>query len=160
MSHWRSNPSHLEIVNPVVAGSVHARQVRRRDTIHTQSLAVLIHGDAALAGQGVNMELFNMSQGPRLQDWRQPAYRGEQSGRFHHLESARRTLHLVLHRSGQDGQRTGVPCEWRRPGSRYPDGAARLRVPQNIPSRRGNRSGVLSPPTVTTKRTNRPPHSR
>ena len=56
------NPSHLEIVNPVVAGSVHARQTRRRDTTHTQSMAVLIHGDAALAGQGVNMELFNMSQ--------------------------------------------------------------------------------------------------
>ena len=56
------NPSHLEIVNPVVTGSVHARQMRRRDTMHEQSMAVLIHGDAALAGQGVNMELFNMSQ--------------------------------------------------------------------------------------------------
>jgi 2-oxoglutarate dehydrogenase E1 component len=56
------NPSHLEIVNPVVSGSVHARQTRRRDTMHTQSMAVLIHGDAAFAGQGVNMELFNMSQ--------------------------------------------------------------------------------------------------
>ena len=56
------NPSHLEIVNPVVTGSVHARQTRRRDTLHTQSLAVLIHGDAAFAGQGVNMELLNMSQ--------------------------------------------------------------------------------------------------
>jgi 2-oxoglutarate dehydrogenase E1 component len=56
------NPSHLEIVNPVVTGSVHARQTRRRDTLHTQSMAVLIHGDAAFAGQGVNMELLNMSQ--------------------------------------------------------------------------------------------------
>jgi 2-oxoglutarate dehydrogenase E1 component len=56
------NPSHLEIVNPVVAGSVHARMTRRRDTERKQSLAVLVHGDAALAGQGVNMELFNMSQ--------------------------------------------------------------------------------------------------
>ena len=56
------NPSHLEIVNAVVAGSVHARQTRRRDSGHTQSMAVLIHGDAAFAGQGVNMELMNMSQ--------------------------------------------------------------------------------------------------
>jgi len=56
------NPSHLEIVNPVVAGSVHARQVRRRDGAREQSMAVLVHGDAALAGQGVNMELFQMSQ--------------------------------------------------------------------------------------------------
>ncbi|MEO9078931.1 MAG: thiamine pyrophosphate-dependent enzyme, partial [Rhodanobacter sp.] len=56
------NPSHLEIVNPVVCGSVKARQIRRHDTMHTQSMAVLIHGDAAFAGQGVNMELMNMSQ--------------------------------------------------------------------------------------------------
>src|SRR6185312_8984887 len=56
------NPSHLEIVNAVVAGSVHARQVRRRDSGHKQSMAVFIHGDAAFAGQGVNMELLNMSQ--------------------------------------------------------------------------------------------------
>ncbi len=56
------NPSHLEIVNPVVAGSVRARQTHRSDTQHQQVLPVLIHGDAAFAGQGVNMELFNMSQ--------------------------------------------------------------------------------------------------
>jgi len=56
------NPSHLEIVNPVVAGSVRARQTRRKDATHEQVLPVLIHGDAALAGQGVNMELLNMSQ--------------------------------------------------------------------------------------------------
>jgi len=56
------NPSHLEIVNPVVAGSVHARQSRRRDAERRQSLAVLVHGDAAFAGQGVGMELLNMSQ--------------------------------------------------------------------------------------------------
>ena len=56
------NPSHLEIVNPVVAGSVRARQTHRMDADLEQVLPVLIHGDAALAGQGVNMELFNMSQ--------------------------------------------------------------------------------------------------
>ena len=56
------NPSHLEIVNPVVSGSVRARQVRRGDADRTRSMAVLVHGDSALAGQGVNMELFNMSQ--------------------------------------------------------------------------------------------------
>src|SRR6185437_11497497 len=56
------NPSHLEIVNPVVAGSVRARQIRVHDGAHGCALPILIHGDAALAGQGVNMELFNMSQ--------------------------------------------------------------------------------------------------
>ena len=56
------NPSHLVIVNPVVAGSVRARQTHRKDSELEQVLPVLIHGDAAFAGQGVNMELFNMSQ--------------------------------------------------------------------------------------------------
>ena len=56
------NPSHLEIVNPVVTGSVRARQTHRRDERHEQVVPVLIHGDAAFAGQGVNMELLNMSQ--------------------------------------------------------------------------------------------------
>jgi len=56
------NPSHLEIVNPVVAGSARARQNRLADWAHEQVLPVLVHGDAALAGQGVGMELFNMSQ--------------------------------------------------------------------------------------------------
>ena len=56
------NPSHLEIVDPVVAGSVRARQLRRQDSGRKQVLPILIHGDAAFAGQGVVMELFQMSQ--------------------------------------------------------------------------------------------------
>ncbi|OIR02552.1 2-oxoglutarate dehydrogenase E1 component [mine drainage metagenome] len=56
------NPSHLEIVNPVVEGSVYARQRRRGDRTGSQVLPVLIHGDAAVAGQGVNQEILNFSQ--------------------------------------------------------------------------------------------------
>lgn len=56
------NPSHLEIIGPVIAGSVRARQQRRADRTGEKVLAVVIHGDAAFAGQGVNMESFNMSQ--------------------------------------------------------------------------------------------------
>ena len=56
------NPSHLEIVNPVVEGSVRARQHRRRDKEGKQVLPILIHGDAAFAGQGVVMETLNLSQ--------------------------------------------------------------------------------------------------
>ncbi|MFC3193934.1 2-oxoglutarate dehydrogenase E1 component [Marinicella sediminis] len=55
------NPSHLEIINPVVLGSVRARQVRRKDSNKNVVVPVLIHGDAAFEGQGVNMELFNMA---------------------------------------------------------------------------------------------------
>ncbi len=56
------NPSHLEIVSPVVEGSVRARQRRRHDVNRTAVMPILIHGDAAMAGQGVVMETFNFSQ--------------------------------------------------------------------------------------------------
>jgi 2-oxoglutarate dehydrogenase E1 component len=56
------NPSHLEIVNPVVEGSVRARQHRRNDPSGDQVLPVLIHGDAAIAGQGVVQECLNMAE--------------------------------------------------------------------------------------------------
>ncbi|PLW83427.1 2-oxoglutarate dehydrogenase E1 component [Kineobactrum sediminis] len=56
------NPSHLEIVSPVVEGSVRARQDRRRDPVGNTVVPIVIHGDAAFAGQGVVMETFQMSQ--------------------------------------------------------------------------------------------------
>ena len=56
------NPSHLEIVSPVLEGSVRARQVRRNDTTGEVVLPIVIHGDAAFAGQGVVQETFQMSQ--------------------------------------------------------------------------------------------------
>ena len=56
------NPSHLEIVSPVVEGSVRARQERRQDDIGELVVPIVLHGDAAFAGQGVVMETFQMSQ--------------------------------------------------------------------------------------------------
>jgi 2-oxoglutarate dehydrogenase E1 component len=56
------NPSHLEVVNPVVEGSVRARQQRRNDSQGDHVAPLLIHGDAAFAGQGVVMETLQMSQ--------------------------------------------------------------------------------------------------
>ncbi len=56
------NPSHLEIVNPVVEGSVRARQDRRGDSVGAQVLPVLVHGDAAFGGQGVVQETLAMAQ--------------------------------------------------------------------------------------------------
>ena len=56
------NPSHLEIVNPVVEGSVRARMDRRDDPTGAQVLPVLVHGDAAFGGQGVNQETLALAQ--------------------------------------------------------------------------------------------------
>jgi 2-oxoglutarate dehydrogenase E1 component len=56
------NPSHLEVVNPVVEGSARARQERRGDALGDKVLPVQIHGDAAFAGQGVIMETLQLSQ--------------------------------------------------------------------------------------------------
>ena len=61
------NPSHLEIVSPVLQGSVRARQARRSeeygyDIDNSTVMPIVVHGDAALAGQGVNQETFQMSQ--------------------------------------------------------------------------------------------------
>ena len=56
------NPSHLEAVDPVVAGSVRARQDRRGDAQGLSVLPVLIHGDASLSGQGICMEVLQLSQ--------------------------------------------------------------------------------------------------
>jgi 2-oxoglutarate dehydrogenase E1 component len=56
------NPSHLEIVDPVVEGSVRARQERRSDAQGDKVVPVLMHGDAAFAGQGVVMETLQLSQ--------------------------------------------------------------------------------------------------
>ena len=56
------NPSHLEIVNPVVEGSARARMDRRGDKDGSQVLPILVHGDAAFAAQGVVMETLNLAQ--------------------------------------------------------------------------------------------------
>ncbi|MDR1647405.1 MAG: 2-oxoglutarate dehydrogenase E1 component [Zoogloeaceae bacterium] len=56
------NPSHLEIINPVVEGSVYARQLRYGADGKKKIAPVLIHGDSAVAGQGVNQETLNFAQ--------------------------------------------------------------------------------------------------
>jgi len=59
-----ANPSHLEAVDPVVEGMARAKQDRLGDTGHDHVLSVLIHGDAAFAGQGVVAETLNLSELP------------------------------------------------------------------------------------------------
>ncbi|HEY1722737.1 MAG TPA: 2-oxoglutarate dehydrogenase E1 component [Magnetospirillaceae bacterium] len=57
-----ANPSHLEVVDPVVLGKVRAKQSQLKNTDRTQAMALIIHGDAAFAGQGIVAECFAMSQ--------------------------------------------------------------------------------------------------
>lgn len=58
------NPSHLEAINPVLQGSVRAKQWRRGDDTRQQVIPVLLHGDASFSSQGIVQETFNMSQVP------------------------------------------------------------------------------------------------
>jgi 2-oxoglutarate dehydrogenase E1 component len=85
------NPSHLEVVNAVVEGSVRARQERRGDTDGSRVVPVLIHGDSAFAGQGVVMETMQLSQA-----------RGFYTGG---------TLHLII--NNQVGFTTSEPADTR-----------------------------------------------
>jgi 2-oxoglutarate dehydrogenase E1 component len=57
-----ANPSHLEVVNPVVVGRVRAKQAQRGDTNRKKVLGLLMHGDAAFAGQGIVAETFDFSE--------------------------------------------------------------------------------------------------
>jgi hypothetical protein len=85
------NPSHLEIVNPVVEGSVRARMDRRADPKGKQVLPVLVHGDAAFAGQGVVRKR-----------WRWPKTRGYTTGG---------TVHIII--NNQIGFTTSDPRDMR-----------------------------------------------
>ena len=57
-----ANPSHLEVVNPVVIGRVRAKQNQRNDKLRNKVLGLLIHGDAAFAGQGILAETFDFAE--------------------------------------------------------------------------------------------------
>ena len=58
------NPSHLEAVDPVVVGRVRAKQTRHGDVEHRRVIGVLVHGDAAFAGQGLVPETLQLSSLP------------------------------------------------------------------------------------------------
>ena len=75
-----ANPSHLEAVNPVVLGKVRAKQEQLNDKLRTEVLPILLHGDAAFAGQGVVAECFGLS-----------GLKGHKTGG---------TIHIIVHQIG------------------------------------------------------------
>jgi len=63
------NPSHLELVNPVIEGYARYHQDKNNESDRQKILPVLIHGDAAFSGQGIVMETLNMSQSRATERW-------------------------------------------------------------------------------------------
>ena len=140
-----ANPSHLEAVNPVVLGKVRAKQTQKRDAERARVMGLLLHGDAAFAGQGVVHEGLEMSE-----------LRGFRTGGTIHLivnnqigfttspayarsspypsDVARSVQAPIFHVNGDD------------PEAVVHVGAARGRVPPAVQEGRGGRPLVLSPP--------------
>ena len=121
-----ANPSHLEAVNPVVLGKVRAKQDQLNDTDRTKVLPILLHGDAAFAGQGVVAECFGLS-----------GLKGHRTGG---------TIHIVV--NNQIGFTTAPHFSRSSP---YPTDIALMveapifGIPPEIPQGRGDRHDLLSP---------------
>ncbi len=138
-----ANPSHLEIVNPVVLGKARAKQWQRHDIdARTSVLPLLIHGDAAFAGQGVVAECFAMSGIKGFRTGRHHPFRHQQPDRLHHRTDLLALLAL-LHRHRAHGAGADLPCEWRRSGSRGACRAHRHRIPPEIQEGRRARHDLL-----------------
>ena len=85
-----ANPSHLEIVDPVVLGKVRAKQDQRGDRIAPKVMPLLMHGDAAFAGQGVVAESSRPVGAARPPHRRHAALHRQQPDRLHHRVRASR----------------------------------------------------------------------
>ena len=121
-----ANPSHLEAVDGVLEGIVRAKQDRK--PIGTFStLPILVHGDAALAGQGVVVETHADVAAARLPHRRHDPRRRQQPGRLHH-RAGRRALVDLLDGCRQDHPGADLPRERRRPRGRRARRGARVRA--------------------------------
>ena len=139
------NPSHLEVVNPVVEGSVRARQERRGDATGDKVMAVLIHGDSAFAGQGVirrrcscrrrapSTPAAPCTSSSTTRSASRRTTRATRARRCTAATSAKMIEAPILHVNGDD------------PGGRGVRDAARARVPDEVPQGRGDRPRLLPP---------------
>ena len=139
-----ANPSHLEAVDPVAGGDRPGQQ-ENWDRAARMVLPVLLHGDAAFAGQGVVAETLNLSQLPRLPDrWHRP-HRDQQPGRIHHAavdarssfyatDVAKTVAAPIIHVNGDDPEAVSGLPGWPSPSA------------QAFNQRCRNRHGLLSAP--------------
>ena len=138
------NPSHLEAVDPVVLGKTRAQQIGYADPDGHTVLPVLLHGDAAFAGQGIVCRMLRLLRHPRLQHRRLHPFHHQQPDRLHHLPAVRPLLALSVGRR-QGGPGADPPRQWRRSRG----GDLRLqagdRVPPEVQARHRHRHVVLSP---------------
>ena len=140
-----ANPSHLEAVDPVLEGIARAKQDVLDQGAAYPVLPLLVHGDAAFAGQGVVAETLNLSQ-----------LRGYRTGGTIHLVVNNQVgfttspglvaVLALLHRRGPDGPGADLPRQRRRPRGVHPGRPARLRVPPGVQQGRRDRPGLLPPP--------------
>ena len=144
------NPSHLEAVDPVVVGRVRAKQIQRSGTVppteesRDEVLGILLHGDAAFAGQGLVAETLMMSE---LKGYRV-------GGTIHFIINNQIGFTTMpsfsrsgpyLHRRREDDPGADLPRQRRRPGSGGSRLAHRDRVPSEVQEGRGRRPVLLSP---------------
>ena len=140
-----ANPSHLEIVDPVVLGKVRAKQDQLNDQVDRETvMPLLLHGDAAFAGQGVIAECFGLSGLKGHKHRRLGAFHHQQPDRLHDLSALLALVALSLRRR-QDDRGADLPRERRRPGGRHLRGEGRGRVPAALPQA-GRHRHVLLPP--------------
>ena len=140
-----ANPSHLEAVDPVLEGIARAKQDLLDRGAEYPVLPLLVHGDAAFAGQGVVAETLNLSQLRGYRTGGTDPRRRQQPGRLHHLARLVALLAL-LHRRRADGPGADLPRQRRRPRGVHPGRAAGLRVPPGVQQGRRHRPGLLPPP--------------
>ena len=136
------NPSHLEAVDPVVLGKARAKQDQRGDTERGQVMAILMHGDAAFAGQGLVAESLDLSRSRRLPHRRHHPFHRQQPDRLHDPADLL-ALGAVLHGGRQDRAGADPARERRRSRGRGPRLAHRHRVPPALQARHRHRHVLL-----------------
>ena len=139
-----ANPSHLEIINPIVEGMCRAKQNRKGDHNRDRTIAVLMHGDASFTGQGIVAETLYLSELRGVPDGRDDSPDHQQPDRVYD-ESFGWAVHAVSDGRGEGDSGAGVPCERGRSGGGGACGAAGDGVPAAFQGGCDRGPGVLPP---------------